>query len=382
MKRQLALVLAGAIGAVVGVRPALALPTMIRLGYSDCLTCHYAPQGGGPLNKYGKGIDEAQSLRAGEYRPRDSKLVQTLSWHGRIAQDLRLVLPMRWTWAAHEPSDDSFVPRLQYRNYTNLPHGFAAHVTVTGETDAVRRPDLSYDPAATSSAAFVNIALLRYHVKPSLEIAGGRDQLPTGINLPDPRLFIKARDRAGYYDTPTQLKVYWAGSRHRLTPFIYGPAGNEAEGEGESGGGAVAEFDVLSNNRVVVGASVLRGSSSNGDRRVLGAYARLGFGAWGILAQHNHTDRKREDLSDSFSQHASYAQVFWAPREWLVASVIGERLSVHQPFEERLNAGALEVTTRLTSVATIGATARVQRDVIAHQWSKSILLQVALKTVY
>ena len=78
MKRQLALVLAGAIGAVVGVRPALALPTMIRLGYSDCLTCHYAPQGGGPLNKYGKGIDEAQSLRAGEYRPRDSKLVQTL----------------------------------------------------------------------------------------------------------------------------------------------------------------------------------------------------------------------------------------------------------------------------------------------------------------
>ena len=82
------------------------------------------------------------------------------------------------------------------------------------------------------------------------------------------------------------------------------------------------------------------------------------------------------------AQHASYAQVFWAPREWLVASVIGERLSVHQPFEERLNAGALEVTTRLTSVATIGATARVQRDVIAHQWSKSILLQVALKTVY
>ena len=143
----------------------------------------------------------------------------------------------------------------------------------------------------------------------------------------------------------------------------------------------MAEFDVLSNNRVVVGASVLRGSSSNGDRRVSGAYTRLGFGAWGILAQHNHTDRKREDLSDSFSQHASFAQVFWRG-EWLVASVIGERLSVHQPFEERLNAGALEVTTRLTSVATIGATARVQRDVIAHQWSKSILLQVALKTVY
>ena len=29
--------------------PALASPTMIRLGYTDCATCHVSPQGGGLL---------------------------------------------------------------------------------------------------------------------------------------------------------------------------------------------------------------------------------------------------------------------------------------------------------------------------------------------
>jgi hypothetical protein len=46
-------------------RPAwlLASPTMIRLGYTDCATCHISPQGGGLLTAYGKGIDAAQSLQ-------------------------------------------------------------------------------------------------------------------------------------------------------------------------------------------------------------------------------------------------------------------------------------------------------------------------------
>ena len=94
------------------------------------------------------------------------------------------------------------------------------------------------------------------------------------------------------------------------------------------------------------------------------------------------TDRERDDVSDPFYQHATYAQLFWAPREWLVTSLIGERLSVEQPFKERVNAGAIDVTARLTSVATVGASVRLQRDVLKHEWGKSVVVQVALKTVY
>ena len=52
---------------------ARASPTMIRLGYSDCATCHVSPQGGGMLTTYGKGVDEAQSLRRQEVHPAEAR---------------------------------------------------------------------------------------------------------------------------------------------------------------------------------------------------------------------------------------------------------------------------------------------------------------------
>ena len=59
-------------GAVVQVTPAIASPTMIRLGYADCAACHVSPQGGGLLTSYGRGVDVAQSARAREVPPSDA----------------------------------------------------------------------------------------------------------------------------------------------------------------------------------------------------------------------------------------------------------------------------------------------------------------------
>jgi hypothetical protein len=382
MSRRGTLFLAAAAIALTPASPAFALPTMIRLGYTGCATCHYAPQGGGPLNPYGKSIDEAQSLRAGEYRPRDGKTIRALSWNGRIAQDLRLVVPMQRTWSAHEPVEGSVRARLQYRNVTQLPAGFAVHVAVTGETDPAPRPVRVYDPAIESSSPVLNVALVQYRVKPGLTISAGRDQLPTGVDVPDTSLFFRSRNRLGFYDAPTQLKLHWEGKHYRIVPFAFGPGGNEPRGERESGGGAVAEFDVFGNGRSMVGIDALRGDSRNGSRGLLGVHARLGFGAWGILAQHDVTDRERDTIAGSFRQQATYAHIFWAAREWLVFSGIGERLSVENPFDERRNGGALEVAARLTSVATVGASFRLQHDPVADRLARSVTFQLALKTVY
>jgi hypothetical protein len=381
MKSSVIVSVAVAVSVLGRASPAIALPTMIRLGYIDCASCHYSPQGGGPLNPYGRGIDEAQSLRAGEYRPRDNKLVRVISWNGRIAQDLRFVFPMQRAWASHE-SSSSFRPRLLYRNFTELPQGFAVHVTLTGETDDVPRPTAAYDPSPGTSSPIVNVALLRFRVSQALELYGGRDQLPTGVNIPDLGAFIRQRNRLGFYDTPAQIKMNWAGQRFRVVPFGYLPGGNEVEGEGESGAGTLAEFDPFGTHHVVVGVNLLRGNADNGDRRMIGAHARLGFGRWGILAEHDVTSRAREDVPDSFRQQASYGQAFWAMQEWLVASLIGERLSVEQPHEERINSGRIEIATRLTSVATVTVSMGIQRDLLADRTSKSLVFQVALKTVY
>ena len=373
--RALVRVIATATGlAATAAASAFALPTMVRLGYTGCAACHLAAQGGGPLNDYGRGIDEAQSLRAGEYRADDQRR--------RLTHDVRLVIQQSSLWAAGASGVNTFRPRLMYRNVTAITNAFRVSGVVTAEGAAARRPARSYDPAARDSAAFVNTALVHYQPHETLEIAAGRDQLPSGINVPDLVPYIKSRNRLGYYDSPTQVKAYWWGKRHHVSPFVYGPGGNEMPGEGESGGGTLAEFDLLANQRTVIGTTVVKGAARNGTRQMVGAYARLGFGPWGILAEHDVTARTRTDAAAaSFRQSATYAQVFWAAREWLVLSGVGERLRVGQPFEERLNAGRFEVAARLASQVTIVVGTRVEKNTMSGQVSKSLILQTALKTV-
>ncbi len=69
-----------------------------------------------------------------------------------------------------------------------------------------------------------------------------------------------------------------------------------------------------------------------------------------------------------------------AAREWLVLSGIAERLRVEAPFRDSLDAGKFEVSARLTNQATVSVGARVQRNQLTRLWSRSLTVQVALKS--
>ena len=158
----------------------------------------------------------------------------------------------------------------------------------------------------------------------------------------------------GYYDAPTQVKLFWSAKRYHITPFVYAPGGNEPTGEHESGGGSLAEVDLIGNQRLIGGMTILRGTAANGDRRTVGAYARLGFGQWGILAEHDVTDRTRTAPTlAAFRQTASYAQLFWA----------------------------VEIAARLSPKATLVVATRVERNVRTGRVTPSITAQAAFKTV-
>jgi hypothetical protein len=229
---------------------------------------------------------------------------------------------------------------------------------------------------------FVNTALLSYRANEKIEVAIGRDQLPTGINIADLAVFIRSRNRLGYYDTPTQVKAYLGSSRYLLTPYAFGPGGNEAPGLRESGGGVLAEFDVLGKRKTIAGINLVRGVASSGDRLMVGPYARLGFGRWGILAEHDITSRStKTETPISFRQAASYGQLFWAAREWLVPSLIFERLRIDRPYQENLRAVKVEVSARISPQFTVSVGPRLQHDQLTGRTTKSVVFQVAMKTV-
>ncbi|HTS25923.1 MAG TPA: hypothetical protein VMH81_08605 [Bryobacteraceae bacterium] len=360
-----------------------ALPTMIRLGYTNCSSCHFAPQGGGLLNLYGRSIDQAQSLVGGEYQPWENDWVRAINWGGRITQDFRAVMQQQDASTTDKPGSQLFRNRFIYRNATELGHGWRITATVTGETASAPRPTLSYDLPTNPSQVFVNTALISYRTEHNLEFDAGRDQLPTGVNIADLSVFVRARNRLGYYDAPTQVKAFWWGKRYLVNPYAFGPGGNERSGQHESGGGLMAEMDVLGNHRTIAGLNLLEGESAAVKRRLIGPYTRLGFGRWGFLAEHDITGRTLKTGSlASFRQTATYGQLFWAAREWLVASLIGERLRVEDPYAEHLNAAKFELAARISSQASISIGPRIQWDPSTGRITRSVVFQLAMKTVH
>ena len=167
---RIVFVVAVAASALTCASAATAMPTMIRLGYANCAVCHVSPQGGGLLTEYGRSIDEAQSLRGGEYRPSQNRLVTLLRARGAIVQDLRAVFVQQRAWTSHAPGTSVFRPRLQYRNLTSFGSTFRVSAVVSAETEFVPRPALRYDPPAMPSSLIVNTALVHY--KPSESPAG------------------------------------------------------------------------------------------------------------------------------------------------------------------------------------------------------------------
>ena len=47
-------------------------------------------------------------------------------------------------------------------------------------------------------------------------------------------------------------------------------------------------------NGAILGVNLLRGTASAEDRLLIGPYARLGFGKWGILAEHDYYESHRQ----------------------------------------------------------------------------------------
>jgi hypothetical protein len=103
----------------------------------------YLAQGGGLLNLYGRSIDQAQSLQAGECQPWQNSWALVVNWGGRITQDFRVVLQQQDTSTTDRPGSQYFRSRVMYRNATELGRGFRTTATVTGENFSVPRPSLT-----------------------------------------------------------------------------------------------------------------------------------------------------------------------------------------------------------------------------------------------
>ena len=295
-----------------GARQASALPTMIRLGYNTCSACHLSPQGGGLLTPYGKGIDAAQSLRHGELRAEDER-------QRRLLYDVRFQMggSILTSDAQASPMRSSTF-RLTFRNALLT----SAHTRLSYQV-GLETPSLGPSRSgATSANAFLSKAVFEYQPRENLAFAVGRDALPSGLGLPDPDTYLRKQHDPLGTAYPLQAKAFISGRRLELTPYVFGPGLDEDRPLRQHGAGALGGVDVWK-HRAILGLSARASRSDAFDRDAVGAYARLGFGRWGILAQHDFTSRTTVNSGTTPAGYVTgYTQLFAAPLEWFVTSLI------------------------------------------------------------
>jgi hypothetical protein len=342
-------------------------PTMVRLGYARCSACHLAPQGAGLLTDYGQGIDEAQSLRRKDYQ-RDSDMERWFRY------DARLVASAYETEASPagvRPAPPSWF-RSFFRNSAAIGgrHRFAS--TVFLESPPGQPSQLwEGEPVIDAQAAW------EYRGSEAFTFAVTRDRLPRGVELGETRTVLQ--DETDRF--PTQMRAYFGNERGLVTTYGYAPGSSAAWDRRGYGAGTLVELAFLSNH-LVIGGSLRYGSERAMTQRSAGAFVRLGFGPWGILAEHELTDREsRTSEPVPPDRYAGYTQFFFAAPEWLVTSLIVEQLNdTTAPNAARFR-WRPEVQARLSSFLTL--TASVRRDVRRGSpgSGRIYLLQVAMKTV-
>jgi hypothetical protein len=358
--------------AVIQVTPALASPTMIRLGYADCSACHVSPQGGGLLTSYGRGVDVAQSARAREIPPSDADTRRYL-YDVRfvvVGQDARALSSHTNTMSSTFQVQLRNSLRLNDRNRLTYTLGVSGATLPTASTHTVGSVDV-----------IVPKAIWEFRPKEGIELSVGREELPTGLGLPDPQTYMRKGTDPGTTAYPTQIKAFIYTHRLQLAPFVFGPGGDEDPRLQQYGVGTLAGVDVWK-HRAIVGVSLVDSRSAAFDRRSVGAYTRLGFGRWGIMAQHEMTGRSSTAANPATTQYiAGHTQLFFAATEWLVTSLGAEELAVDGATKTRAYRLAPGVQLRASENLTLSFTMRDVFAGVSTGRSRTFSVLVAVKTV-
>jgi hypothetical protein len=353
---------------------ASASTTMVRLGYAKCSACHLDPKGAGLLTDYGKGIDVAQSLRVSEYEPPAEP--------PQFRYDLRLLTSAYAT--TESPAGARPAPPSWLRTYLRSSLALGAHNRLSS-TVVMEAPPGDISRLWESKPVVDVLGAWEYRHSDGFTLAIARDRLPRGVEVGETRTVLQDTDSERY---PAQVRAFIAKGVLHITAYAYGPGSQAALDRHSRGLGMLGELQ-LAGGHVVLGASARRALEQNlngapaFDRQTYGGFARVGYGKFGLLAEHEFTDRTVNPTQAGIPNRiAGYTQFFFVPKEWLVTSLIAEQTDDDSGARPRTLRWRPEVQLRFTSNITLTASARTDttRPVVGGP-SRIYLVQVAVKTV-
>src|SRR6185436_5548534 len=155
--------------------------------------------------------------------------------------------------------------------------------------------------------------------------------------LPDPQTFLRRQNDPLGTAYPVQAKAFFWTPRFEVAPYAYGPGFDQTGRSARQHGGGVQGGVDIWKQRAVIGMTTRTSRSTTIDRRSVGAYARLGFGRWGVLGEHDLTSRTVHTSTLAPADNVvGFTQVFVAAKEWFVTSLLVDDVVTSGPGGKHL----------------------------------------------
>lgn len=263
---------------------AFAYPQYIGLQYTSCLTCHYNPQGNGPLNDYGRGV--AATAIAGRMgvgkNVSEEELVKSSAFPG--------INPEKNTWlrpmigyrglgldrnAFTGRSDKSFI-QMQMDASLTLKAGQRDQyiMSFTYGTRPVNRAEAQN---LMESKGYSREHYIGWRPTPKFGVYAGKMDKAFGLRIPDHNLSSRVQTRTAQFNQVHGVMLHAVGESVEASVHSFvGDLNLQNEDEREKGYSGILEWGVTSQNRL--GVSYQASELGNSQQQVIALHDRIGLG--------------------------------------------------------------------------------------------------------
>ncbi len=273
----------------VGLWPTLAqaYPQYIGLQYTSCLTCHYNPQGNGPLNDYGRGVGAtAIAGRMGTGNATEEDLVADSAFPGINPEKNKWLRPfigyrgLGYDSAAFSSDSQRRWINMQLDANVVLKGGerdqYILNFTLgTRPTDAaIQSRDLNN---LMESKSYSREHYIGWRPTPKVGIYAGKMDKAYGLRIPDHNLSSRRAPGVAQFNQVHGVMVHGVGEKLEGSAHYYiGDQNEKDEDLHDKGYSGILEWGVTPRQRL--GISYMNGKTNALGKTSMAIHDRIGFG--------------------------------------------------------------------------------------------------------